>query len=668
MKKILFLLLLISTYSYGQYTSIPDINFEKTLIKLGYDDATPDGRILTSRINKIEYLDVSLKFIEDLTGIEDFTSLRNLYCNSNKLTTLNITKNFFLATLECNSNNLKSLNISNNISMTNLNCSNNKISSLDITQNINLKVIDFSFNQLTKIDTSNNKILISLSCSNNILTDLDILKNIELRTLICSKNKLTILDISTCLYLYSLKCNNNLLYALNLKNGNNKILLNDSDFSENPNLSCIQVNDVIYSNSAWSKFKDTSATYFDGNCMEYTLVPDVNFETKLIKLKIDKDGINGKIFTFDAKKTKNLSIDNNNSMNKIEDLKGIEDFVSLETLNCDGNLLETLDLSNNELLIRLNCASNKLTNLNISKNINLNELNCYDNKLVNLNTSNNVNLQYLYCHKNQLINLNVDKNMTLNYLWCDFNQLSAINVSNNLDLKTLYCNFNQLTSINVSKNINLSDLRVSGNKISILDITKNNLLKIVALEDNQITDLNTLNNPLLSGLHCAYNQLKNIDISQNSKLTDFRCNSNNLSSLNLKNGKNTNLNDSYLDLTKNPNLTCIQVDNDVYSKTNWNTKKDVIASFSTTCSLGTKDSVFFKLNIFPNPTKGDLFIENISVEKATLYNTSGQFIKTNLFTTGSITNKIDLSGLSKGVYYIYLENEGNTTVRKVILN
>ncbi|MFH7000330.1 leucine-rich repeat domain-containing protein [Flavobacterium sp. FlaQc-57] len=645
-KKILFILLFISTYSYGQYTVIPDINFEKALISLGYDDKTPDGKILTSKINKITYLDISYKLIDNLTGIEDFTLLRHLYCNSNKLANLNISKNSFI---------------------TNLNCSNNKINSLDITQNINLQVIDFSFNQISNINTASNSALNSMSCNNNTINTLDVSKNIELRSLNCSQNKLTILDLSSNIYIHTIKCNKNILYGLNLKNRKTGILSMDSDFKENPNLSCIQVDDAIYSSSNWFRLKESSASYFEGNCMEYTLIPDLNFEAKLISLKIDKDGLNGKIFTFDAKQTKTLSIENNNSSNKIKNLTGIEDFTSLESLGCSGNLLETLDLSNNTKLLKLDCATNKLTNLNVSQNINLKELDCYDNKLVNLNFSKNTNLQYLYCHKNQLINLDVDKNTNLNYLWCNFNQLTSLNISNNINLKSLYCGFNQLSALDVSTNIALSDLSLSGNKISNIDVSKNIKLKTLSLEENQITDLNIFNNLLLSGLHCYGNQIKKIDVSKNIELTDFRCNSNNLISLNLKNGKNTNLNDSYLDFTKNPNLTCIQVDNEIYSKTNWNEKKDTTASFSTTCSLGIEGSSFNNVNIYPNPTKGELHIENINLKKASLYNSIGQLIKTDLFEVDSNINTIDLSGLSEGLYYIYLQIEGSIAVRKVIL-
>jgi len=59
------------------------------------------------------------------------------------------------------------------------------------------------------------------------------------------------------------------------------------------------------------------------------------------------------------------------------------------------------------------------------------------------------------------------------------------------------------------------------------------------------------------------------------------CSNNPLSSLNLKNGGNTNI--YYLDLTNNPNLRCIEVDDVAYSNANWSNSKDATACFSENC-------------------------------------------------------------------------------------
>ena len=84
-------------------TYVPDDNFEKELIKLGYDDVL-DDYVLTDKINDISGLDVSDLEIKDLTGIEDFESLTELYCSQNQLTSLDVSNNTSLYSLECQTN------------------------------------------------------------------------------------------------------------------------------------------------------------------------------------------------------------------------------------------------------------------------------------------------------------------------------------------------------------------------------------------------------------------------------------------------------------------------------------------------------------------------------------------------------------------------------------
>jgi hypothetical protein len=90
----------------------------------------------------------------------------------------------------------------------------------------------------------------------------------------------------------------------------------------------------------------------------------------------------------------------------ITDLIGIEYFSNLVSLNCLGNLVVNLDLSQNTSLIYLNCADNQITDLDLSNNTSLTYLNCADNQITDLDLSNNTSLTYLNCADNQLIYLN----------------------------------------------------------------------------------------------------------------------------------------------------------------------------------------------------------------------------------------------------------------------
>jgi gliding motility-associated-like protein len=165
MKKSLLLVLLVSHFfGYAQYTLIPDVKFEKALIDLGIDSGTPDGRILTTNAAKVLQLDVTFRGITNLTGIEDFTLLKILYCNDNQLTKLNVTKNTFLEHLNCYFNSLIDLDLSNNKDLTYANCTNNKLLTLNVKNGTN------STKNLS-INSSSNPNLICIQVDNKSYSD-----------------------------------------------------------------------------------------------------------------------------------------------------------------------------------------------------------------------------------------------------------------------------------------------------------------------------------------------------------------------------------------------------------------------------------------------------------------------------------------------------------------
>ena len=111
MKKIL-LTLLIPITVFGQYTNIPDANFELALLNLGYDFVI-DGVVETSAIDTLSELYINNENISDLTGIEDFITLKSLFCYNNNLSTLNLSNNTQLFEVTCSGNNLISIDLRN---------------------------------------------------------------------------------------------------------------------------------------------------------------------------------------------------------------------------------------------------------------------------------------------------------------------------------------------------------------------------------------------------------------------------------------------------------------------------------------------------------------------------------------------------------------------------
>ena len=111
MKNILFTLIF-PLYSFAQFTYVPDDNFEQELINLGVDWVF-DDYVETSGIDTITFLYMYNYNISDMTGIEDFTALRELSCGGNSFTTLDLSNNPNLYEVNCSVNQLTSLDVRN---------------------------------------------------------------------------------------------------------------------------------------------------------------------------------------------------------------------------------------------------------------------------------------------------------------------------------------------------------------------------------------------------------------------------------------------------------------------------------------------------------------------------------------------------------------------------
>lgn len=352
---------------------------------------------------------------------------------------------------------------------------------------------------------------------------------------------------------------------------------------------------------------------------QYTSIPDINFENKLIALSLDSGVADGQVLTANINTLTRLNVANSS----ITSLVGIQDFVTLSNLDC---------------------SQNKLTSLNISNNTALNTLLCYSNKLTSLALDTNTKLKTVYCDTNELASLDISKNTILADLDCGYNQLNSLNVVANTGLKFLSC---------------------GGNSIAKLDLATNTVLGTLICASNLITQLNLNANTALRNLNCSVNKLTQLNLVANTALVELLCNNNLLTSLNIKNGNSQLI--TRFDATINPNLTCIQVDDAAYFNTNWATKKDATATYNTNCSgLGVVETVFEKMAIYPNPTQGELHIDNVVLEKATLYDASGKLLKATQFTNANQSNTLHLEAFSKGVY-LFLESEETHTVKKIVV-
>ncbi|WP_281297393.1 T9SS type B sorting domain-containing protein [Flavobacterium limnophilum] len=322
MKRLLLLfILLTSFFGRAQYTAIPDVNFEKALIDLGIDSGAIDGKVLIANVSGITSLDVSKKAITDLTGIQDFTSLKKLDCAENQLTNLDVTKNTALIDLNCDQNQLTSLDVTKNTALIYLGFNYNHIISLDLTKNTALTHLHFNTNQLSSLDVTKNTALTHLECSNNQITSLDVTKNTALTFLSCFNIKISSLDVSKNLDLNYLWCHYDKISNLDITN--NTALTNLSCFST-------QI-------SSLDLTKNSALTSLDCSSNQISNL-DLTKNTALNYLKCDSNQISS------------LDLATHNS---------------LTYLYCYDNKISSLDVTTNTALTYLSCNNNLLTSLNL---------------------------------------------------------------------------------------------------------------------------------------------------------------------------------------------------------------------------------------------------------------------------------------------------------------
>lgn len=147
--------------------SIKDQNFEKALIAKGLDEKL-DGFISGFNALRITRLDISESNISDISGIENFLNLEELYCGKNKIKDVNIRNLINLKILSFFGNQyLSSIDLTQNLKLKSINFAGNKLSEIDLSKNLDLEYIEISSNNLLNLDISHNLKISSMNITGN---------------------------------------------------------------------------------------------------------------------------------------------------------------------------------------------------------------------------------------------------------------------------------------------------------------------------------------------------------------------------------------------------------------------------------------------------------------------------------------------------------------------
>ena len=182
-----------------------------------------NGTVLLNEANKqaieaVTSLNIEDKNLTDISGIEYFTQLTELYCSHNQLTALPVGNLTQLKYLSCSYNQLTALPVENLTNLTNLSFSHNQLTALPVGNLTQLKYLSCSYNQLTALPVGSLTKLTNLNCSHNQLTALPVGNLTQLKYLSCSYNQLTALPVENLTQLTELSCGYNQLTALPVEN------------------------------------------------------------------------------------------------------------------------------------------------------------------------------------------------------------------------------------------------------------------------------------------------------------------------------------------------------------------------------------------------------------------------------------------------------------------
>lgn len=551
-----------------------------------------------------------------------------------------------------------------------LNIDSNNIKEIDFSLNNALVEINCSYNKIENLEIKNKPSLHYISCVFNNMQIFEIENCLQLENIYCHNNKIKKLDLSSVEALKNFEANNSGLTELKIKNGQNANL-NFINIKNNPVLYCVEVNDPIWCRNYWIE-KDLHTIYTQSCIIEpgQTYIPDINFEYLLWLKNLDTGPFDHKV------KTSNIdTITYLRAVNRsIKTMQGIEDFASLRVLDCAFNEIENLYLNQNQNLESLLCDFNQITSLYLNSNFKLKELWCNNNNLSTLQIQNGNNRSFaasdtfsqgyssntFLAHNNPNLEcIEVDDPYWSNVYWQSIDTQSFF---------TSFCpsddRFTHIPDINFeTKLIALgldefpTDKAVKTSNIDTLKKLDVSFLAIKSLSG--IEDF-----AALEELNCSRNEINFLILSKNENLIFLNCESNQLNFLDLKNGNNSNF--IHYNSLQNPSLSCIFVDNKIWSQQNWSFL-DIESSFMEDiqdCAKKYEASLPFKNEIYPNPTNSTLFVISNEETPFSFYAINGKNVLSGKLQIG--IQELYLESLESGVYYFTTINEGKRNIQKIV--
>lgn len=304
MKKVVFLLVLMTTFTNAQIVNIPDANLNALLLAsdvtngIAYGngsfikiDANNDGAIQLSEAQLVTKLTLAFNSacVTSFTGLESFTNITQLSVSNNcgYFVNLPLMPSVLKFSYDENSaNNSSTIDFTNFINLQELTVHNGGTNN---TININglssLIKIDASYTKMQSINLTGTPNLEYLNLSDCIIGSLDVTNLHNLQYLNCHFNGLTNLDVSQNHLLTTLDCSRSDIVSLNIKNGSTEQTLLDISSMNHLQFICIDENQLTQVQNLITQ-NNYSNVAVNSYC---SFTPGGNYNTITGNIKFDAD-------------------------------------------------------------------------------------------------------------------------------------------------------------------------------------------------------------------------------------------------------------------------------------------------------------------------------------------------------------------------------------------
>lgn len=328
-----------------------------------------------------------------------------------------------------------------------------------------------------------------------------------------------------------------------------------------PSLTGIRIENTPYITSV-NVFNDSVSTFYADEAPMLSSIRVTNEHIKSYTLKntalsfVPPSDLLTDVYLERNRNMTNLSMGSKKSLTSLT-VKNNLNLLQMFSSNC-GPQFTTLDVQNNTAMTKMMCSNNGLTSCTISGNTALLSVDISQNNVTSLDISTNPSVTYLNVNFNQLTSL--IPSAAIDRLYCQSNDFTTLLLEGYASLSDLDCQNNtRLEELSVSGATNLTKFNTDWTILTSLDVSGTPLTVLGFNNDApNLATLTTTNATQLTKINCSGSSLSSLDVSTNTALLNLYCANANLTSLNLANGQNALL--SRLDVSNNPDLTCIQLD------------------------------------------------------------------------------------------------------------